>query len=81
MNDWVPVQLGKLLVIAGIILAVIGMVLMAGAKFSFFGLGRLPGDVVYKGKSFRFYFPIVTSIILSLVLTLLLWLIAYLTKR
>ncbi len=81
MSDWLPVQFGRLLVIAGVILVVIGLVVMAGAKFSFWGLGRLPGDIVYRGKNFRFYFPVVTSIVLSVVLTLLLWLIAYWTKR
>jgi hypothetical protein len=81
MSNGVPVQLGKFIVIAGIILVVIGLIVMAGAKFSFFGLGKLPGDIVYKGRNFRIYFPIVTSIILSVVLTLLLWLVAYLTKR
>lgn len=81
MSHEVPVQLGKLLVIAGLILVIVGAILMVSSKFSFFGLGRLPGDIVYKGKNVRFYFPIVTSIILSVLLTLLLWLISHLTKR
>jgi hypothetical protein len=54
---------------------------MAGSKISFLGLGRLPGDIVYKGKNFSFYFPIVTSLLLSGVLTLVVWLISQLTKR
>ena len=81
MSHEVPVQLGKLLVIAVLILVIVGAILMVSSKFSFFGLGRLPGDIVYKGKNVRFYFPIVTSIILSVLLTLLLWLISHLTKR
>jgi hypothetical protein len=36
------------------------------------GLGRLPGDIVYRRGSFTFYFPLATSILLSLLLTLVL---------
>ena len=38
------------------------------------GLGRLPGDIILRGKNSTFYFPIVTSLLLSLVLTLVMWL-------
>lgn len=54
---------------------------MAGARFSFFNFGRLPGDLAYKGKHVAFYFPIVTCAILSLVLTLVLWLISLLMRK
>jgi hypothetical protein len=37
------------------------------------GLGRLPGDVVIERGNFRFYFPIVTSLLISAVITLLAW--------
>jgi hypothetical protein len=74
-------QLGKFLVIVGVLLVVGGLLLMAGARFSFFGLGRLPGDITYKGKNVQFYFPIVTCLILSVVLTLVFWLISLFTKR
>jgi uncharacterized membrane protein YidH (DUF202 family) len=74
-------QLGRFLVIAGVLLVAVGLLLMAGAKFSFFGLGRLPGDIAYKGKNVHFYFPVVTCLVLSVVLTLVFWLISYLTKR
>jgi hypothetical protein len=77
----VPFQLGKFLVIAGVVLVAAGLLLMASSKFSFFGLGRLPGDIAYKGKTFQFYFPIVTCLVLSVVLTLVFWLIAFWTKR
>jgi hypothetical protein len=39
------------------------------------GLGRLPGDIVIEREHFRFYFPIVTSLIISVVLSLILWLL------
>jgi len=76
-----PIQLGKGLIIAGIVLAIAGLILVAGSKFSFFGLGRLPGDIAYKGKNVSIYFPIVTSLVVSVVLTLLMWLISWVTKK
>jgi hypothetical protein len=51
--------------------------LLAGLALTFFGrigLGRLPGDLVYRRGSFTFYFPLMTSILLSIALSLLLWL-------
>lgn len=81
MNGWGSLQLGRLLVIAGIIFVAVGLVLMAGSKLSFLGLGRLPGDIAYKGKNIQFYFPIVSCLVLSVVLTLVLWVISILTKR
>ena len=74
-------QLGKVLVILGVVLAAAGLLLMAGARFSFFGLGRLPGDIAYKSKNVQFYFPIVTCVLLSLALTLLLWILSHFTRR
>jgi len=76
-----PFQLGKLLVIVGVLLVAAGLLLMAGARFSFLGLGRLPGDIVYKGKNLQFYFPIVTCVLLSVILTLVLWIISHFTRR
>lgn len=81
MNDWAPGQLGKFLVIAGLALAGLGLLIMAGSRFSFFGFGKLPGDIAYKGKSVSFYFPIVSCVVLSLVLTLVFWLFSLFTRR
>jgi hypothetical protein len=77
----IPFHLGKVLVIFGVLLVAVGLLLMAGGKFSFFGLGRLPGDIVIKGKNVTFYFPIVTCLVLSAVLTLVFWVISFLTRR
>ena len=77
----IPSQLGKFLIIFGVLLVAVGLLLMAGAKFTLFGLGRLPGDIAFRGKSVQFYFPIVTCLVLSVVLTLVLWVISLLTKR
>ena len=74
-------QLGKFLLVAGVVLAALGLLIMAGVRFSFFGLGRLPGDIAYKGKHATFYFPVVTCLLLSAAVTLLFWLISFLTKR
>ena len=77
----IPFQLGKFLVIVGVLLVAAGLLLMAGVKFPFFSLGRLPGDIAYKGKNVQFYFPIVTCLVLSAVLTLVFWVISLLTRR
>jgi hypothetical protein len=61
-------QLGRILIIVGVLLAAIGLILVVANKL---GLGRLPGDIVIERKHFRVYVPIVTSIAISLVLTLL----------
>jgi hypothetical protein len=76
----VPVQVGKFLVIVGVVMVAAGLLLMAGAKFNFWGLGRLPGDIAYKGKNTTIYFPIVTCLVVSVVLTLLFWLISFMRR-
>ena len=77
MEPNVPFHVGKFLVIIGVVLVGVGLLLMVGGKFSFFGLGRLPGDIAYKGKNVSFYFPIVTCLVVSVALTLLFWLVSY----
>ena len=64
-------QLGKLLVIVGLVFLAVGGMLMFSDRLSFLRIGRLPDDVVYRRGNFTFYFPIVTSIVISLILTLL----------
>jgi uncharacterized protein YybS (DUF2232 family) len=65
-------DLGKFLVIAGLLLAAVGALLWSGVGKGW--LGRLPGDINYSKGDFSFHFPIVTCLILSVILTLLLWL-------
>jgi len=65
-------ELGKMLFILGLVVAVVGLLLWMGVGKGW--LGKLPGDINYTRGNFSFYFPIVTCIIVSLVLTLLLWL-------
>jgi len=59
--------MGKALVIAGIVIAGIGLLMMAGLS-----IGRLPGDIVIRRGNGTFYFPLVTCLVLSIILTLLL---------
>ena len=61
--------LGRMLIVFGVVLVVVGGLLLLGGKVPL--LGRLPGDIVVQRESFRFYFPLTTSILLSLLLTLL----------
>ena len=63
-------EFGKLLIVLGIILALVGLVLTLLGR-AHFPLGRLPGDIIYRGKNTTFYFPLATSILLSVVLSLL----------
>lgn len=60
--------MGKLVLIVGLVIAAIGLAMMAG-----FPLGRLPGDFHVRRGSFSFYFPLTTSILVSVVLTLVAW--------
>ena len=62
-------SIGKMLIIAGIVLIVLGLAYMYGPKIPWFG--KLPGDIAIKRDNFTFYFPIVTSIIISIILSIL----------
>ena len=60
---------GKLLIITGVIIVVIGVVLLFADKIPF--IGRLPGDIYIKKKNFTIYIPLATSILLSIILSLI----------
>lgn len=66
--------MGKFLLLIGGIFVVLGTVLVFAGKFNL-PFGRLPGDIVYRGKNTTVYFPLATSILLSVILSLLFWLI------
>jgi ribose/xylose/arabinose/galactoside ABC-type transport system permease subunit len=57
------VTLGVVLILAGIVWPFLQRI----------GIGRLPGDILVEREGFRFYFPVVTSLLLSLLITLILW--------
>jgi fumarate reductase subunit D len=65
-------NLGRLLIFAGLALAALGVIVLLINKLDV-PLGRLPGDIVYRGKNTTFYFPWVTCLLISVVLTLILW--------
>jgi len=66
-------DLGKLLLVLGGAIVLTGAVLLLAGRFNV-PLGRLPGDIVYRGKNTVFYFPLATCIVVSIVLSLLFWL-------
>ena len=66
-------DLGKLLLVLGGVIVLTGAVLLLAGRFNA-PLGRLPGDIVYRGKNTVFYFPLATCIVVSIVLSLLFWL-------
>ena len=66
--------MGRTLIAIGIALVVLGVLVTVGAKLPI-RWGRLPGDIVVRGKNTTFYFPLVTSLLLSVLLSLVMWLI------
>jgi Protein of unknown function (DUF2905) len=68
------VSLGRLLLIAGGILFFLGLVVLLAGRLNL-PLGKLPGDILYRGKNVTFYFPLATSIVLSILLSLIFYFI------
>lgn len=64
-----------MLLAAGALIALVGVLLIVAERFPGLRIGRLPGDVAVERDRFRFYFPLGTSIVLSILLTLVLWLV------
>jgi len=64
--------MGKLLIVTGIVLIIVGLIFYFGGGLPF---GKLPGDITIKKENFTFRFPIVTSLLISIILTLILYLI------
>ena len=67
MND-----LGKLIFVVGVVIAVVGLLMWMGVGKGWFG--KLPGDINYSRDNFSFHFPLVTCLMISVVLTLIMWL-------
>ena len=72
--DFGPQQIGKWLIVAGIAVAVLGVLMILLSRV---GLFRLPGDLQFGGRNWKIYFPIVSCILISIVVTLIWWLINY----
>ena len=64
--------LGRLLIVAGVVLIVVGLFITLGLRLPF-RLGHLPGDISYRGRNGGFYFPIVTCLLLSVLLSVVMW--------
>jgi hypothetical protein len=72
-------DLGKVLVFLGAAIVAVGLVFVLLGRTNL-PLGRLPGDIVYRGKNTTFYFPLATSIVVSVVLSILMYVIGRLRK-
>jgi len=70
-------QIGKFLIITGILITLAGSVLMILGRT---GLFKLPGDFVFSGKNWEIYSPVASSIVISIVLAIIIWIINYFRK-
>jgi hypothetical protein len=66
-------ELGRLLIVVGILVAVIGIILTLAGRLPW--LGRLPGDIYVQRGHWTFVFPLATSLLISVVLSIVLWII------
>jgi DUF2905 family protein len=72
-------DLGRLLILLGAVAIVAGLALVLLGRTNV-PLGRLPGDIIYRGKNSTFYFPLATSIVVSVVLSVVMYLIGRFRK-
>ncbi len=68
-------SLGRMLLVLGALVALVGLLLILSERFPGLRIGRLPGDIAVERDRWRFYFPLGTSLVLSVLVTLLLWLL------
>jgi len=74
MMEFGPQQIGKWLISAGIVIALLGALVMILGRI---GLFKLPGDLEFGSKNWRLFLPIASCIVISIILTVILWLINY----
>lgn len=73
---------GKSLIGLGLSIALIGVVVLFADRLPFLkSMGRLPGDINYKGDNWQFHAPLMSSLIFSIVLSAIFWLISYFSNR
>lgn len=72
-------DLGKSILILGLVLAAIGAALLLAARMGL-PLGRMPGDLAWRGKNVQVFFPLGTCILISIVLTVVFWIISHLRR-
>lgn len=70
--------LGKILVVVGSVILLLGLGFMFWDKIPF--LGKLPGDIRVEKENFRFYFPITTGIVISILVSVILWIVSHFRK-
>jgi ABC-type antimicrobial peptide transport system permease subunit len=78
MEPFSPQQIGKLILLFGLIIAAVGIIIIL---LGHIGLFKLPGDLQLSGKNWKVYIPLASCIIISIILTLILWLISYLSRK
>jgi DUF2905 family protein len=64
-------DIGRILILCGVVFVVLGLLVTMAPRL---GIGRLPGDFIYRRGNFTFYFPLMTSLLLSIGPTIILWL-------
>lgn len=74
MND-----IGKMLIGTGLLLVLVGLLLILGGRLHL-PLGRLPGDLVFRGRNSAFYFPVVTCILFSIAVSVIAYLVSRFTR-
>jgi ribose/xylose/arabinose/galactoside ABC-type transport system permease subunit len=67
-------SMGRILIAVGLVMAALGVLILLSEKLPI-RLGRLPGDIMIRGKHSVFYFPLVTCLLISVVLSLVMWLV------
>jgi hypothetical protein len=67
-------SLGRILIALGLLVAALGVLISLGEKLPI-RLGRLPGDIIIRGKHSVFYFPLVTCLLISVILSVVLWIV------
>ncbi|MCS7215562.1 MAG: DUF2905 domain-containing protein [Thermodesulfovibrio sp.] len=67
-------EIGKYLIISGIIIMIVGLLFTFAGKIPL--IGRLPGDIVIERRNFVFYFPLATSIVISIIISLIFYILS-----
>jgi hypothetical protein len=76
LDEFAMTEFGKLLIFLGVILVAVGAVVLLLGRTGL-PIGRLPGDLVLRGKNTKVYFPIVTCVVVSVVLTVVMWVVQH----
>ena len=78
MTDFDPQKLGKIALLTGIVVSLVGLIIFFLGKI---GLLKLPGDLYFEGKNWKVYFPVVSCLVVSIILTVILLVVGWLLKK